>query len=60
MKGEGIVVKRTQHVQVLEPVLRREQWAALVDTLAVAEFTRAFSQPLELAPHSLQVRSMPY
>ena len=42
--------------QVAEVSLRREQWAALVDALSVAEFTRAFSQPLELAPHSLQVQ----
>ena len=46
-------------MQVSEPMLRREQWAALVDALAVAEFTRAFSQPLELPPHSLQARPMP-
>jgi len=37
-------------------MLQHEKWVTLVDALAVAEFTRSFSQPLELAPHSLAVR----
>ena len=50
---------RARRPQVPPPSLQLEQWASLVDALAVAEFTRAFSAPLELAPHSLQVRPRP-
>ena len=42
-------------LQATGPRLEQLQWATLVDALSVAEFTRSFSQPLEVTPHTLAV-----